>query len=225
MEDPKYCFRCDDVITSKYGKKFCSVRCSALYASVLGGEATKVDKSYKCEECGIVYQRLDSRGRFCSHSCSAKFTNRQRYPNQKRPCANCPPVSNGIRDGKRKYVRKACSWQCKRSSRINDWLAGKIDFVSKYGTSPILRDYLLDKHEHKCQDCGYDNVRLDGASILQVHHIDGSWDNCRPENLRLLCPNCHALTENYGARNKGKGRKWKASYRYNGSVEKFATVV
>lgn len=42
---------------------------------------------------------------------------------------------------------------------------------------------------------------------MQIDHIDGDYKNCRPENLRILCPNCHSLTPTFGALNKGKGRK------------------
>ncbi|TFG24210.1 MAG: hypothetical protein EU529_04875 [Promethearchaeota archaeon] len=39
-------------------------------------------------------------------------------------------------------------------------------------------------------------------SPLDIHHIDGNRQNNRPENLELLCPNCHALTPNYkGSKN------------------------
>ena len=32
--------------------------------------------------------------------------------------------------------------------------------------------------------------------ILEVHHIDGDRSNNEPENLRIICPNCHrALTK------------------------------
>jgi hypothetical protein len=41
--------------------------------------------------------------------------------------------------------------------------------------------------------------------VLQLDHIDGDSDNNYPKNLRLLCPNCHAQTENFGS--KGKGSK------------------
>lgn len=38
---------------------------------------------------------------------------------------------------------------------------------------------------------------------LELHHIEDPNDN-RLENLKLLCPNCHALTDNYRGRAKKK---------------------
>lgn len=37
---------------------------------------------------------------------------------------------------------------------------------------------------------------------LQVHHISGDRYDNRIENLQLLCPNCHALTDNYMGKNR-----------------------
>ena len=36
---------------------------------------------------------------------------------------------------------------------------------------------------------------------LELHHKDGNRYNNQLDNLMLLCPNCHALTENYRAKN------------------------
>jgi 5-methylcytosine-specific restriction endonuclease McrA len=50
------------------------------------------------------------------------------------------------------------------------------------------------------------NCRLSewmGGSIpLELDHIDGQSNNNVLSNLRLLCPNCHALTPTYRGKNK-----------------------
>ncbi|MFF3322063.1 HNH endonuclease [Streptomyces sp. NPDC002889] len=37
---------------------------------------------------------------------------------------------------------------------------------------------------------------------LEVDHRNGQWWDNRPENLRLLCPNCHAVTDTYRGRKR-----------------------
>jgi hypothetical protein len=39
---------------------------------------------------------------------------------------------------------------------------------------------------------------------LQLHHVNGDGKDNRIENLQLLCPNCHSLTDNWGGRNRGR---------------------
>jgi hypothetical protein len=40
--------------------------------------------------------------------------------------------------------------------------------------------------------------------VLQIDHIDGDWLNNERDNVRFLCPNCHAQTPNFGAKNIGR---------------------
>ena len=55
--------------------------------------------------------------------------------------------------------------------------------------------------------CGWAERNLFTNKIpLSLHHIDGNYKNNKVENLELLCPNCHALTDNFGSRNIGNGR-------------------
>jgi hypothetical protein len=42
--------------------------------------------------------------------------------------------------------------------------------------------------------------------VVEVEHKDGNSENNAPENVCLLCPNCHSQTDTYKAKNKGKGR-------------------
>jgi HNH endonuclease len=54
---------------------------------------------------------------------------------------------------------------------------------------------------NRCAACGL-SMWQSQPIPLEVHHINGrSWDN-RLENLRLLCPNCHALTPSHSGRNR-----------------------
>jgi len=54
-----------------------------------------------------------------------------------------------------------------------------------------------------CENCGLDTW-LGDKIPLQLHHKDGNHSNNKLENLQLLCPNCHSLTDTYAGRNKHK---------------------
>jgi hypothetical protein len=53
----------------------------------------------------------------------------------------------------------------------------------------------------RCETCGL--TEWLGREIqLELHHINGDGQDNRLENLQILCPNCHAQTENFGVRNR-----------------------
>jgi 5-methylcytosine-specific restriction endonuclease McrA len=56
---------------------------------------------------------------------------------------------------------------------------------------------------YRCMSCQLD-AWLSEPIPLELHHVNGDRMDHRLENLQLLCPNCHALTPTYRARNKGK---------------------
>lgn len=57
----------------------------------------------------------------------------------------------------------------------------------------------------RCAHC--ELVEWQGEPVpLELDHINGDRYDNRPENLQLLCPNCHALTPTYRGRNIGRYR-------------------
>lgn len=80
------------------------------------------------------------------------------------------------------YSINACSYKCRgvanRTARP----------VSK--DYPSVRRWMKRRNMiKKCEDCGYDSI----SEILVVHHIDRDRQNNELENLKVLCPNCHAI--------------------------------
>ncbi|MFK0255695.1 HNH endonuclease [Streptomyces sp. NPDC090445] len=48
-----------------------------------------------------------------------------------------------------------------------------------------------------CNRCGVASEWRGRPMTLEVDHINGDWSDDRLENLRLLCPNCHAVTDTW----------------------------
>lgn len=73
----------------------------------------------------------------------------------------------------------------------------KIKTADALNAIALLRGY-------KCESCGLEEWQ--GKQIpLEVHHIDGDELNSDLSNLQILCPNCHALTDNYKGKNINSG--------------------
>lgn len=57
--------------------------------------------------------------------------------------------------------------------------------------------------EKKCESCG--RVSWENQEIpLDLHHINGDRFDNRLENLKILCKNCHGLTETYSVSLKNR---------------------
>lgn len=71
---------------------------------------------------------------------------------------------------------------------------------------PTLRKAIALVKGYCCDICKLTNWNNSNITLI-VDHIDGNAGNNKPDNLRLLCPNCNSQTPTFGGRNKGNGRK------------------
>ena len=201
----KTCPQCNTEYNPNRPKqKFCSKACA--------GASYQRLQIRTCERdlCQTTFEVAHaSVKKYCSRSCSA-IVNNSKFP--KRPSG--PHSSNGTGcPGCGGYKAPGssnchnCHPTALKRSRIRSWLDGSWSGGTDVKLSPTVRNYLLEQADYSCQKC---SVRLfhpdDGASILEVNHIDGDGSNHRPENLEVICPNCHAMTSSYRGRNIGNGR-------------------
>ena len=127
-------------------------------------------------------------------------------------CLNCGKEFMKYPGSTGKYCSRECSSEHRGKKYIEDWKTGKISGTTNYTCSDFVRNYLIKKHNSRCQLCGWGEVNPFTNKVpLQIHHIDGNSENNAEENLQVLCPNCHSLTENFGSRNTNAPRG-KSSY-------------
>lgn len=192
-------------------------------------------KILNCSSCGVTFERKrffpsKSGHYFCSPECQQKeqrvggllqvkhYGVSERYSSREDQCLYC---GSDLVHGKnpKKYCNRECynkflakKKQDRHNKQIQSWLNGTWDGAYSSGVlSKEVRQYLRNEHT-ECQICGQPNVWNGKLLTLQIDHVDGDYLNNDPDNLKVLCPNCHTQTPTYGAKNKGNGRD-KDNYR------------
>lgn len=70
-------------------------------------------------------------------------------------------------------------------------------------TATLQRRVIFESQNGACNKCG--NTHWLGELIpLELEHKNGEHHDNRRDNVELLCPNCHAMTDTYRGRNKRK---------------------
>jgi len=134
-------------------------------------------------------------------------------------CLHCGKENKCGRTKFNKFCDNACQgkykWEHETIPRIE---AGLVPCGA-----PALKKYLLETNGEYCVECGQEGIWNSKPLVLQLDHIDGDSDNNYPKNLRLLCPNCHTQTENFGS--KGKGSRYKKITKRNQYLREYKASV
>lgn len=230
----RYCLQCGKEL--KYNQlRFCSNSCSASFNNKLREPMSdevreKISNTLKsknnkklikektkryCLVCGK--ELIGKKTSYCSKECSKQRNNiYYRTVGIVKKCNYCGKEFIGRYD--RKYCSNECANNFKKEKNIKLFLEGKYFNNGNIKIPDVIREFLYKKNNYKCEVCGYEGYNLKtGKTILQIHHIDGNSKNNSPDNLQVICPNCHAKTENYMALNKGKSGRDK---RYKNKEDK-----
>jgi transposase-like protein/5-methylcytosine-specific restriction endonuclease McrA len=84
---------------------------------------------------------------------------------------------------------------------IERYLSNEIFIISHRLKNKLIETGIKN---HSCELCGLEKW-MDQKVPIELHHIDGNRFNNNLSNLQILCPNCHAQTDN----NSGKSNKKK----------------
>lgn len=192
MEHP--CAECGKPTTSKL---YCSNACSLKGTAAKRAAAIRKPKP-PCPRCGKP--RKSRTAAHCSREC-ADATRREGRETQ--PCLWCgttdrSPCSRG----------PYCSFNCFNEDRYHRtggfaawmarWQTGEESGTVDGKPDGRIRMALVALRGQRCEQCGWDKQNpVSGRVPLEIDHIEGDRTKNRPEDLRLLCPNCHALTPTY----------------------------
>lgn len=211
----RYCKECGKEIISQYAKDFCCRSCAVSY-----NNRKRSKKSHQKLSVNFVKEAILKEKRYCvicgkelknyqTKYCSVSCRNRNKYltEGQEIVCQECGKTFKS-RDSNRKFCSNKCASEYHKKIKINQWLEGKLKINPNRKLPQSIREYLLKINNNKCQICGFEGYnRATNNSILQIHHVDGNCGNNSIENIQLICPNCHAMTENYMALNKGNSAR------------------
>ncbi len=170
-----------------------------------------------CQYCGkiIVVKENDHiydvrRKKFCNEQCAFDYrrTNiKQKY------LMTCKICGKKINPKNQSGLCSSCFKKKKDEEKIQKWKETG-DTGCKVATTlrNCIRNYILDKQNHKCEICGIGDFWNGKNLHFILDHIDGDASNDFEYNLRLICPNCDSQLDTYKSKNKNSARSHRKNY-------------
>lgn len=123
---------------------------------------------------------------------------------KKATCLFCKKIFSHLKNSLGMYCSSSCSAKHKSNQRKEEWYQGNTNGLCR----AVIRKYLKEDRGNVCEidGCGLSSW-MGKDIVLIVDHKNGNSGDDRPENVRLICPNCNSQTDTFSGRNKGKGRK------------------
>lgn len=158
--------------------RFCSYSCVSLAAGV-------PTKTCTCIDCGVSFEFKGRTKRLRCDPCRKKWQSLQTMLSRQR---RNPGVQIGVGSGGTQKCNAFLEDPEKREIRLAKRRAkyhANLEKYRKQGTHKS-RKYVLD-NSFECTLCGFDKYK----ESLCVHHINMNREDNNPDNLTVLCANCH----------------------------------
>lgn len=155
--------------------------------------------------CLIFRQRTEEEAKYRQQPQSAKTEKQTEDASKKLTQARPRSVKKVAMEGSERLSRQV--WERKRIM-----LAPRNRYE---GVPASLRTLLKIVHGGRCQICGFTSLKCDDKPYFEVHRVDPEAEH-QPQNLLVLCPNCHAQMEhaNVGVERNEQG--WIVAVTVNG---------
>lgn len=144
-----------------------------------------------CLHCKSELPYKKRRNKFCSHRCAASHNNSGLRRRDRRSRSGICPCGS---PAKRRAI------YCLTCVENRVWKQKPFEILR---SDPARRRFLIRERGHYCGVCSLAEW-MGKPMPVELDHIDGNPENNAKENLRLICPNCHAQTPTYKGRNIGR---------------------
>jgi hypothetical protein len=156
------------------------------------------DMKKVCPKCGTLHEK---NGNFCSRSCanSRSWTADAKQKKSK---------------ALKKFIAENPTWEEHRLAAMPKMIENLKQTLleknnlrfseGKITSREAIKKQLIALHGEICSVCSL-SAHWHGQFLsLHVDHVDGNSKNNMPDNVRLLCPNCHSQTDTYAGKKHRK---------------------
>jgi hypothetical protein len=159
----------------------------------------------------LIFCSRSHKDRALKHALQGDLRFLNLIPEHYQPTKKCFYCDRWLKKGK--YCSRSCQNNKRRQEVRQEWYLDASKGSNPDGSLRVIcRKIILEDNHHRCSKCGWSEVSANQTIPVEVDHIDGNWRNNDYKNLRVLCPNCHALTPNWKAYNKGTTDQSRYSY-------------